>query len=470
MIFFISFIFNSRFDLLYGDFFMLEGITDSLQSVFKSISGKGKLTEANIEKAIAEIRLALLEADVNISIVRDFINHVTEKSLGQKVIANVNPREYFIKVVNDELTEMLGGEASELKLKPKDTLSVILMAGLQGSGKTTTTGKIAKFLKENHGRKVLLAACDVYRPAAIEQLERVGEMAGAEVFAGERKDAIKTAKQAFKKAKTGDYDTLIVDTAGRLHIDKDMMDEVKKIAKALRPDETFFVADSMTGQNAAEIAGEFNEVLEISGVILTKFDSDTRGGAAFSIKKTIEKPIKFVGVGEKLDGLEVFHPDRIASRILGMGDIVSLVEKAEKVYDEKEAERLEQKLRKAEFTLQDFLEQLDQMSKIGSMESIMEMIPGMKQQMQNVNIDEKRIKRQKAIIQSMTLKERNDHTLIVGTRKRRIARGSGVSVLEVDKLLKNFGKSRQMMKKMLKGNKGLPTDMMGMGNNLNMLK
>jgi signal recognition particle subunit SRP54 len=432
---------------------MLDGISKSLTDVFKGISGNATINENNIKKTIADIRIALLEADVNINVVRNFINDVSNEALGEKVLRSVSPREQFIKIIHDRLVDVLGSTAQDLKLKPKETLSVIMLSGLQGSGKTTTTGKLANLLKKNENRKVLLAACDVYRPAAIDQLLRVGEIAQVEVFTGDKKDPIKIAKEAVKHAKQNDYDTLIIDTAGRLHIDKDMMDEIQKISKEVKPDEILFVADSMTGQNAVEIAKEFNKVLEISGVVLTKFDSDTRGGAAFSIKQIIGKPIKFIGVSEKIDGIEVFHPERIATRILGMGDVVSLVEKAQEVYDEEEAKKLEDKIRKSEFTLQDFLEQLEQMSKMGSLESILEMIPGMKSQIQNVNIDERKIKKQKAIIQSMTLKERLDYRLVMGTRKRRIAKGSGVSILEVDNLLKNFQKSRQMMKNMVK-NKG----------------
>ncbi|MCG8570837.1 MAG: signal recognition particle protein [Spirochaetes bacterium] len=435
---------------------MLDGITRSLTDVFKTISGNAKITENNINKAIADIRIALLEADVNITVVRNFINDVTEKALGEKVIRSVNPGQQFIKIVSDELVSILGEKSQDLVLKPTNTLSIILIAGLQGSGKTTTTGKLARYLKTNDSRKVLLAACDVYRPAAIDQLERVAEIAEVDAFVGDRKNPIKIAKEAVKHAKRNNYDTLILDTAGRLHIDKEMMEEVRKISKEVKPDETLFVADSMTGQHAVDIAKEFNDTLAVSGIILTKFDSDTRGGAAFSIKQIIGKPIKFVGVSEKVDGLEVFYPDRIASRILGMGDVVSLVEKAEKVYDEEEAARLEKKIRKAEFNLQDFLEQLEQMSKMGPLENLMEMIPGMKQQMQNVNIDEKQIKQQKAIIQSMTLKERYDPRLLHGSRKRRVARGAGVSILQVDNLLKKFNKSKQMMKKMMKMKGNMP--------------
>lgn len=435
---------------------MLEGITKALTDSFKVISGNAKITEANIGSVINEIRVALLDADVSVDVVKDFINEITAKAIGEQVVRSVNPREQFIKIVYDGIAEILGSTASGLKLKPKSakSLSVILLAGLQGAGKTTTAGKLAKYLKDKDGRKVLLSACDVYRPAAIEQLQRVGEIAGVDVYTGDKKDAVKIAKESFKKAKSGDYDVLIIDSAGRLHIDKEMMSEIKKISKDLRPDETLFVCDAMTGQHAAEIAKEFNDTLELTGVILTKFDSDTRGGAAFSIKKITNKPIKFIGVSEKIDGLEIFHPERIASRILGMGDIVSLVEKAEQIYNEEEAVKLEKKMRDAEFTLQDFLEQMEQMSKLGPMEKILEMIPGMQAQMGNINIDESKIARQKAIIQSMTLKERNDSRLILGSRKRRIARGAGVSILEVDKLLKNFQKSKQMMKKMMK-NKNL---------------
>jgi len=415
------------------------------------MSGKSVINENNIKSAIQEIRIALLEADVNISVVRSFVKFVTEESIGEKVIRSVNPREYFIKIVNDKLVEILGSKNQDIILKPKDTLSVIMLAGLQGSGKTTSAGKLAYYLKKKEERKILLAACDVYRPAAIDQLIRVGEMADVEVFTGDKKDPIKIAKEALKYARENKFDTLILDTAGRLHIDVDMMNEVQKLAKETKPDEVLFVADSMTGQTAADIAKEFDNYLGVSGIILTKFDSDARGGAALSIKSVLNKPIKFIGVSEKVDGLEVFYPDRIASRILGMGDIVSLVEKAEEIYDQEEAEKLEKKIRKSEFTLQDFLDQLNQMNKMGSIENILEMIPGMKGRMGDINIDEKKIARQKAIIQSMTMREREDFRLIMGPRKRRIAKGAGVTILDVDNLLKNFQKSRQMMKNVIKG-------------------
>lgn len=431
---------------------MLEGITKALTDSLKAISGNAKITESNIRSAINEIRTALLEADVNVDVIKDFINEITAKAIGEQVVRSINPREQFIKIVYDEMVTVLGHKASTLKLKPKaaNSLTVILLAGLQGAGKTTTAGKLAKYIKEKENRRVLLSACDVYRPAAIEQLQRVGEIAQVDVFIGDKKDAVKIAKESYKHAKVNGYDVLIIDSAGRLHIDKEMMGEVKKISKDLRPDEILFVCDAMTGQHAVEIAREFNDNLELSGVILTKFDSDTRGGAAFSIKRIVNKPIKFIGVSEKIDGIEVFHPERISSRILGMGDIVTLVEKAEQLYSEEEAQKLEKKMRDAEFTLQDFLDQLNQMSKLGPMEKLLEMLPGMQEKMGNINIDESKITKQKAIIQSMTKKERNDYRLILGSRKKRIAKGAGVSILEVDKLLKNFQKSRQMMKKMVK--------------------
>ena len=445
---------------------MLDGITKALTDIFKSISGTSRISESNISNALSQIRIALLEADVNINVVRKFINEVTQDALGEKVLRSVNPSEQFVKIVNDKLVEILGDKSQEIKLKPIDTLSVILLAGLQGSGKTTTAGKLAHFLKDNEQRKILFSACDVYRPAAIEQLQKVGERVGVEVYTGNKKDPIKIAKESVKYAKNNGFNTLIIDTAGRLHIDKAMMNEVQKISREVKPDELLFVSDSMTGQSAVDVAKEFNNILEITGVILTKFDSDTRGGAAFSIKSVIGKPIKFIGVSEKMDGLEVFYPDRIANRILGMGDIVSLVEKAEQVYEQEEAEKLEAKIRKAEFTLQDFLEQLEQMNKMGPLENLIEMIPGMKSQMENINIDEKRIKRQKAIIQSMTMKERVNSRLIIGSRKRRIAKGAGVSILDVDKLLKEFNKSRIMMKNMVKNKGKIPgLDMNQLGNN-----
>lgn len=432
---------------------MLDEITKGLSKSLKFLSGNAKITDKNIKEAIIEIRNALNDADVNVEVTNSFINEITKEAIGQEVIGDVDPRQKFIKIVNDNLTKILGSKSESLHLQPKGKLSVILLAGLQGAGKTTTAAKLARYIKNIDNRKVLLSACDVYRPAAIEQLQTLGKMAEVEVYAGDKKDAVKIAKESRSYAIKNNFDVLIIDTAGRLHIDQEMMREVKKISKDLRPDEIFFVCDAATGKQAADVAKEFNDAIELSGVILTKFDSDAQGGAAFSIKHVVNKPIKFIGVSEKLDGLEQFHPERIASRILGMGDIVSFVEKAEQIYTEEEALKLEKKIREAEFTLQDFLEQLEQMDKLGSMESILEMIPGMKEQMQNVNIDEKKISKQKAIIRSMTSRERNDHRLIVGNRKRRIAIGSGTSILEVDQLLKNFQKSRQMMKKMMK-NKG----------------
>ena len=429
---------------------MLDGITRALTDIFKTLSGNKRISENNINKILAEIRIALLEADVNIEVVRSFINEVAELALGEEVLRSVNPGEQFIKIFHDKLVEILGDRSQELKLKTQDALSVVFLAGLQGSGKTTTAGKIAYMLRKEQNRKILLVACDVYRPAAIEQLQKVGEHAGVDVYVGDRKDPVRIARDSVKYAKKNGFDTLIIDTAGRLHIDKEMMLEVQKISQAVRPDEILFISDSMTGQNSVEVAREFNNALEITGVIRTKFDSDTRGGVALSIKSVVGKPIKFIGISEKMDGIEAFHPDRIANRILGMGDIVSLVEKAEKVYEKKEAEKLEAKIKKAEFTLQDFLEQLEQINKMGSLEGLLEMIPGMKNQMQNISIDEKKIKTQKAVIQSMTMREREDFRLIIGSRKRRIAKGSGVSVLEVDKLVKNFKKSRQAMKNMFK--------------------
>ncbi len=437
---------------------MLDGISKTFTDVFKSISGKSTITESNIKDAIAEIRVALLEADVNISVVRNFVKFVTDEALGEKVLRSVDPREQFIKLVYDRLVDTLGSKSQDLKLKPKTTLSVIMLAGLQGSGKTTTVGKLANFLKKREERKILLAACDTYRPAAIDQLERVGEMAGVEVYTGDKKNAVKIANDAVKYAKEHNFDTLIIDTAGRLHIDTDMMEEVQRIAKDVKPDEILFVADSMTGQTAATIAREFDNYLGVTGIVLTKFDSDTRGGAAFSIKQILGKPLKFVGVSEKLDGLDLFYPDRIASRILGMGDVVSLVEKAQEVYDEEEAKALAKKIRKSEFTLQDFLEQMQQMDKMGSIESVIEMLPGGKAALDKIDMKafEKQkddLKKKKAIIQSMTMKERLDYRLIMGSRKRRIARGAGVSVMAVENLLKTFQKTRTMMKGMLK-NKG----------------
>lgn len=430
---------------------MLEKISNKFSDVFRQLSGKAVITEKNIQDAVEEIKIALLEADVNVRIVRRFINSTIKEATGEAVLKSVNPGQYFTKIVQDKIIELLGDKKSDLNLKGKDTLSVVMMMGLQGSGKTTTAAKLANKLRQD-GRKVLLVAADLARAAAVTQLQVMGEKAGVEVFALDENKPAKVVKAALAYAKKNLFDVMIIDTAGRIHLDEVLMAEVNDIKKLAKPDELLFVADSMTGQNAVNIAKEFNEQVGITGVILTKFDSDTRGGAALSLKTVTGCPLKFIGTGEKLEDLEVFHPERIASRILGMGDVVSLVEKAQETIDEKEAEDLERKIRKAQFTLEDYLDQFKRMRKMGSMSSLLQMMPGGA----NIDpsaIDEKRIKQQEAIILSMTVAERRNHRIIGPTRRRRIAQGSGTAVFDVNKLLKDFDKMRLMMKKVANNKK-----------------
>jgi signal recognition particle subunit SRP54 len=438
-------------------FFMLEKISNKFSDVFKQLSGKAVITEKNIQDAVEEIKIALLEADVNIRIVRRFVNSTIKEAQGESVLKAVNAGQQFTKIVHDKIVALLGDQESELTLKGPDTTSVVMMMGLQGSGKTTTAAKIAYKLKKK-GRKPLLVAADLVRPAAVKQLQVMGEKAGVEVFALEEKKPVKVVKSALAYAKKNLFDTVIIDTAGRIHLDEAMMDEVSDIRKVSSPDETLFVADSMTGQNAVNIAKEFNEKVGITGVVLTKFDSDTRGGAALSLKTVTGCPLKFVGTGEKLEDLDVFYPERIASRILGMGDVVSLVEKAQETIEQEEAEKLEKKIRKAQFTLEDYLDQFQRIKKMGSVASLMEMMPGAG----NIDpsaIDEKKMKRQEAIIQSMTKAERNNHRIINPSRKKRIAKGSGTTVFDVNKLIKEFDKMRLMMKKVA-NNKKYQTQML----------
>lgn len=437
---------------------MLEKITNTFSDVVKKISGKSSITEKNIEEAVEQIKMALLEADVNLRVVRRFVNSTIQEAKGEKVLRSVDPGQQFIKIVHDKIVALLGDEKQDLKLKGPDTQSVILFLGLQGSGKTTSAAKLAaRLLKE--GRKPLLVACDLVRPAAVEQLSVLGEKIGVPVYKEETKDAVKVAKNSLNFAKKGGFDTIIVDTAGRLQVDSDMMDEIEKIKKTVSPDEIILVADSMTGQNAVDIAQTFDERLSLTGVILTKFDSDARGGAALSLKSITGKPILFIGTGEKVEDFEPFYPERIASRILGMGDIVSLVEKAQETIDIEEAEKLQKKISTETFTLQDMLEQLQRMKKMGPMQSLIEMIPGLAGQIGDQDIDTSGMKTQEAIILSMTKKERANHLIIGPSRRKRIAKGSGTSVAEVNKLIKQFEKTRLMMKKMSK-NKGMQQKMM----------
>lgn len=434
---------------------MLEKITDTFSSIVRTISGKSTITEKNIEDSVEQIKMALLEADVNLRVVRRFVNSTIEEAKGEKVLKAVDPGQQFVKIIYDKIVAMLGDdEKTELSLRGPDVTTVILMLGLQGAGKTTASHKLALKLKKQ-GRRPLLAACDLVRPAAVEQLSVLGEKIGVPVYKENSKDAVKNAEDALKYAKKNQYDTLIIDTAGRLQIDADMMDELARIKKAVSPDEVLLVADAMTGQNAVDIAKTFDEQLGLTGVILTKFDSDARGGAALSLKTITGKPILFIGTGEKSEDFETFHPERIASRILGMGDVVSLVEKAQETVDAQEAERLQKRMMKNEFTLDDMLSQFQQVKKMGSMQSLLDMIPGMA----NQNVDLSGMKRQEAIIQSMTKKERANHLIIGPGRRKRIAAGSGTSVAEVNKLLKQFEKTKLTMKKLTR-NKGMQSRMM----------
>ena len=437
---------------------MLEKITDTFSSIIRTISGKSTITEKNIEDTVEQIKMALLEADVNLRVVRRFVNSTIEEAKGEKVLKAVDPGQQFVKIIYDKIVSMLGDEKTELKLKGPDTQSVILMLGLQGSGKTTASHKLAAKLKKE-GRRPLLVACDLVRPAAIDQLCVLGQKIDVPVYKEDTKDAVKVAKNSIDYAKKNGLDVIILDTAGRLQIDEEMMAELVNIKKSVNPDEVLLVADSMTGQNAVDIAKSFDEQLGLSGVILTKFDSDARGGAALSLKTITEKPILYIGTGEKTEDFEVFHPERIASRILGMGDIVSLVEKAQEQVDIEQAKKLEEKMARNEFTLDDMLEQFQQVKKMGSMQSLMEMMPGMASAMQGRDIDTAGMKHQEAIIQSMTKKERANHLIIGPSRRKRIAKGSGTSVAEVNKLIKQFEKTKLAMKKLTR-NKGMQAKLM----------
>lgn len=428
---------------------MFDSISDKFTGIMRSLSGKGKISEKNIREAVDEIKEALLDADVNLRVVRRFINSTMEEALGEKVLSSVDPGQQFTKIIYDKMVALLGGNQEEnaLRLKGKDTTSIVLMMGLQGSGKTTATHKLAYKLKKE-GRNVMLVAADLVRPAAIMQLQVLGEKVGVPVFTipGE-KDPVKVASQAVSKARHDLIDTVIIDTSGRMHLDESLMKEIQDVAKAVRPDETLFVADAMTGQSAVDIAKEFEEKVGISGVILTKFDSDTRGGAALSLRSVVGKPIKFIGTGEKMEDLEVFHPERIASRILGMGDVVSLVEKAQEAFDEKQALKLQKKIEKNTFDLQDYLDQLNTMDKMGSADKLLELIPGAKGNINPEDLNLKELEREKAIIKSMTKFEKENYRVIGPSRRKRIAKGSGTSVSDVNKLLKKFEKTKLMMKK-----------------------
>ncbi|MFQ3619895.1 MAG: signal recognition particle protein [Spirochaetales bacterium] len=426
---------------------MLERIAGKFSDIIREISGKARITEKNIEDTLEQVKTALLEADVNLRVVRRFVNHTLEEAKGEKVLRSVTPGQQFIKILYDRMVALLGDERQDLVLKGPDTLSVILLCGLQGSGKTTTAAKLARLLKTK-GRNPLLVAADLRRPAAIEQLVTLGKSIQVPVFTLSTQNPIEVVRQAKANALKNLHDLLIVDTSGRLQIDEPLMEELREVQKVLSPDEVLLVADAMTGQNAVEIAKTFNDQIGITGIILSKFDSDARGGAALSLKSVTEKPIKFVGVGEKIEDLEPFYPDRIASRILGMGDVVSLVEKAQQAIDQKEAEELRYKIESATFTLEDMLDQFKRMRKMGSLQSLVEMIPGLQGQLKEEDMDEKELKHQEAIILSMTPEERKNYRIIGPSRRKRIARGSGTSVFEVNQLLKRFEKTRLMMKKL----------------------
>lgn len=424
-----------------------EGLSEKLQDIFKNLRGKGKLSEKDVTTALREVRLALLEADVNYKVVKGLINKIKERAVGSEVLESLTPAQQVIKIVHDEMTQLMGGVASKIGVASKPP-TVVMLVGLQGSGKTTSCGKLAKLLKKQ-GRRPLLVACDIYRPAAIKQLQVLGEQLEVPVFnMGDKNSPVDIAKAAKSVAEKQGNDIVILDTAGRLHIDEDLMAELEMIKKESRPHEILLVVDAMTGQDAVNVAESFDQRLGLDGVILTKLDGDTRGGAALSVKAVTGKPIKYVGIGEKLDSLETFHPERMASRILGMGDVLTLIEKAQSQVDMKKAEELQRKLRKNEFTLEDFLDQMDQMQAMGPINQLMDMMPGMgkNKALKNANIDEKDVKKTKAIIQSMTVEERRKPEVINGSRRKRIARGSGTSVQAVNRLLKQFEQTRKLIK------------------------
>jgi signal recognition particle subunit SRP54 len=438
---------------------MFESISEKFDRAFKILKGQGKITEINVAETLKEVRKALLDADVNYKIAKSFTEQVKEKALGQNVLTSVSPGQLMVKVTHDELTQLMGGQMTELNLKGSP--AIILIAGLQGSGKTTFSAKLAGFVKSKRGRNPLLVACDVYRPAAIEQLKVLGAQIEVKVFSDEgSKDPVSIAKKSIAHAREMGYNPVIIDTAGRLAIDEEMMDEIANIKKAVNPQETLFVVDAMTGQDAVNTAKAFNDRLDYEGVVLTKLDGDTRGGAALSIKSVVNKPIKFVGIGEKLDAVDVFYPERMADRILGMGDIVSLVEKAQEQFNAEEAQKLQRKIQKNQFNFDDFLAQLQQIKKMGNMKDLIGMIPGIGKAMKDVDIDDNAFKSVEAIIHSMTPAERESPEILNGTRKKRIAIGSGTDITEVNKLIKQFEDTRKMMKMMSGGNKSKMMQMM----------
>ena len=430
---------------------MFDNLSERLERSFKILKGEGKITEINVAETLKDVRRALLDADVNYKVAKNFTDTVKEKALGQNVLTAVKPSQLMVKIVHDELTTLMGGDTAEIELKGRP--AVILMSGLQGSGKTTFSGKLARMMKSKKNRKPLLVACDVYRPAAIEQLKVLGQQVEVPVYSElDSKDPVQIALNAIQEAKAKGYDLVIVDTAGRLAVDEQMMNEIEAIKKAINPDATLFVVDAMTGQDAVNTAREFNERLDFTGVVLTKLDGDTRGGAALSIRTVVNKPIMFVGTGEKLDAVDQFHPARMADRILGMGDIVSLVERAQEQYDEEEAKRLQKKIQKNQFDFNDFLTQIHQIKKMGNLKELASMIPGVGKAIKDIDIDDNAFKSIEAIIYSMTPEERTHPEILNGTRRTRIAKGRGTSIQEVNRLLKQFDQTRKMMK-MVTGSK-----------------
>ena len=424
---------------------MFDNLSERLERSFKLLKGEGKITEINVAETLKDVRRALLDADVNYKVAKSFTDRIKEKAIGQNVLTSVKPSQLMVKIVHDELATLMGGTAAELNIEGRP--AIILMSGLQGSGKTTFSGKLANMLKTKRNKKPLLVACDVYRPAAIEQLRVLGEQISVPVYLEEgNKNPVEIAQNAIAEAKAKGNDVVIVDTAGRLAIDEQMMKEIASIKAAIQPNETLFVVDAMTGQDAVNTAKEFNERLDFNGVVLTKLDGDTRGGAALSIRTVVDKPIKFVGTGEKMDALDIFHPERMADRILGMGDIVSLVERAQEQYDEEEAKRLQKKIAKNQFDFDDFINQIQQIKKMGNLKELASMIPGVGKALKNIDIDDNAFKSIEAIIYSMTPKERKNPAIINSSRRQRIAKGSGTSIQEVNKLLKQFDETRKMMR------------------------
>ncbi|NEN23177.1 signal recognition particle protein [Cryomorpha ignava] len=426
---------------------MFDNLTDKFDRAFKVLKGQGQITEVNVAETLKEVRRALLDADVNFKTAKDFTNQIKEKALGRDVLTAVKPGQLLVKIVQEELAELMGGEQEDVDLKGNP--AIILMSGLQGSGKTTFSGKLANYLKTKKGKKPLLVACDIYRPAAIDQLHVVGDQIGVEVFSNrDEKDPVKISQAAIQYARSNGHNVVIVDTAGRLAIDEQMMNEITAVKRAINPSETLFVVDAMTGQDAVNTAKAFNERLNFDGVVLTKLDGDTRGGAAISIKSVVNKPIKFIGTGEKMEAIDLFYPKRMADRILGMGDVVSLVERAQENYDEEKARKLHKKIAKNEFSFDDFLDQIQQIKKMGNMKDLMGMIPGMGKAVKNLDIDDDAFKGIESIIYSMTPEERNDHKILNGSRRKRIANGSGASLQDVNKLVKQFEETRKMMQLM----------------------